>query len=161
MKLIQSKNIKDYKEVLEGLIDDFGYTYWHSILRWCEIIDKKEETYFWQVFLIKVNDEIVGICGLYSLKEGTEELWLGWFGILSEFRNNGLGTEILGKLEKKAKKLNCKTLFVYVDFKGKPLNFYYRNGFRDVSRVEEFIEKNSLTMDEFENPADFVLKKDL
>lgn len=162
IQLIQSINIYDYKPVLEGLIDDFGYTYYHAILSWCEIIQKDQSNKFWEVWLIHFNNKIIGICGLYSLKENNNsELWLGWFGIIPEYRNQKLGSVVLAELENLAKINNCEILYTYVDIEGKPLTFYYRNGFERISTVGEYISSinYSLDLNEFENENDHVLRK--
>jgi GNAT superfamily N-acetyltransferase len=159
----QSRNIHDYRPILEGLVDDFGYTYYHAILSWCKIIDLEGESEFWEVFLIHNNhDEIIGICGLYSMLPGTEELWLGWFGILPKYRNAGVGQRAYESLEAYAICLGATSIRTYVDKAGKPLSFYYRNGFINVGTVGEYLEANTeLSKNDFENMDDFVLVKDL
>ncbi len=157
----QTKNIHNYKNIFEGLIDDFGYSYYHSILSWCEIIERKKSK-FWEVWLIyNAEGIVIGICGLYSLTDNTENLWLGWFGIIKEYRNQGIGEKVLKSLEIKAKEVGCKNIYTYVDAKGLPLKFYYRNGFERVSDVDEFVHYNNLKMEYFESPDDHVLKKNL
>lgn len=163
INIFQSKNIYDYKIILESLIEDFGFIYYHAILSWCGIITESEwknKDKYWQVYLIKYDDEIVGICGLYSLYENrTDELWLGWFGIIPSKRNLKIGEYALGWMKENAKSLGCKSLKSYVDSKGKPLNFYYRNRFKKICLVKEYLDINKeLSLNEFEKEDDIIIE---
>ena len=112
--------------------------------------------------LIKENKKTIGICGLYSLDENSkDELWLGWFGIIKEYRSKGHGSDVLKQLEIKAKEANAHTIYSYVNKKGKPLDFYYRNGFKRVGTVKEYLEKTKFKFDKenFEDLDDHVIKK--
>jgi GNAT superfamily N-acetyltransferase len=163
MRLIHTKSIRKYKNIFEGLVQDFGYIYYSSILYYCGILDKNKDpdqyVGFWKIWLIVVDD-IIGICGLYALKS-TEELWLGWFGIIPEYRYKGLGTKVLARLENKAKKRGAKRLFVYVDKNEKAIPFYKRNGFELVGRVGEYVKYHNISMDDFEDENDMVMVKHL
>jgi len=161
--LDDTRDLKEFKPILEGLVDDFGYTYYHAILTWCGIIhtDREDDVCFWQVWVIKKEGRTVGICGMYSLVPGVETLWLGWFGILPEFRNLKIGEDVLKTMEAYAKKIGCKTIRTYVDEEGKPLSFYFRNGFKKIGIVSEIIEKEGYDPEEFEGLNDHVLEKNL
>ena len=158
--LEQSKNLRSYKPILDGLIDDFGYIYYRAILEWCGFLGKWNGG-FWRVWIIKEGKTVIGICGLYSLIPGTKELWLGWFGIVPGKRNLGRGSIVLKQLEYKAKRLGCEILRTYVDKTGKPIPFYIKNGFKRVCSVGHFCSKNRLDLKEFESPNDHILQKRL
>lgn len=165
MNIYQTKNIKDYKLILEGLIGDWGLIYWHAILIWCNIIDDipENKNKYWQLWVAELDNKNIGICGLFSHKEKyTEELWLGWFGLIPEYRNKNLGDEMLSFLENKARNLGCKTILSYVDKKGKPLNFYYRNGYQKICTVKEYLKENGKHLkNNFEDVNDHVISKKL
>lgn len=166
IKLTQSENIHDFRPVLEGLTDDFGYDHYHAIMAWCGIIDPEmrgPDAAFWRVWLIKdqETDATIGLCGLYALDDSTEELWLGWFGILNEYRNKHLGEQALILMEGVAESQGCKTMWVHVSKKGKPLTFYFRNGFQYVCRVKTFIKWYPDYKEHFDKPMDYILKKQL
>lgn len=60
-----------------------------------ETIEKNED--YEKYFLVYKDDNVIGITGLYSnedLKQ-TNSIWLGWFGVLEKYRNNGYGKRIL------------------------------------------------------------------
>lgn len=156
----QSRDISDYKSILEGLVEDFGYAYYPAILKWCKIIDDPEKTQYWEIYLIKCNKEVIGICGLYSLYDDfIDELWLGWFGVLPEHRNKKIGEKTLNFLKENAKSIGCKKIMSYVDAHGKPLPFYYRNGFKRVSSVKEYLEQHpQLSIKAFGNENDHVIE---
>jgi len=83
----------------------------------------------------------VGISGLYSLKSDPESAWLGWFGILEEYRRNRYGSEALRLFEKRAKDSGYKFCRVYTD--------------RDDNEAAiRFYKSNGYTFEEYENPSD-------
>lgn len=162
IQCFKSKSIHEYKPVLEKLVDDFGYSYYHAILAWCGIIDNSTPDNFWEVWLVQFNGQVIGICGLYATEpHHTKELWLGWFGIVPEHRNKGIGAAVLDFLKKKCKYFHCTTLYSYVDKNGKPLPFYHRNGFSTQGTVADYIaDKPHLLKnfeDHFSDKADFVI----
>jgi GNAT superfamily N-acetyltransferase len=162
VKLTRSKRIKDYKEVLEQLTDDFGYVYYHSILHWCGIIENPPApNIFWQVYLIKYKGKTVGITGLYATKMGTKELWLGWFGIFPAYRNKKIGAAALSQLENLAGSAGCKTILSYVEQAGKALPFYYRNGYKRYGYAKTFIRNNPHHRHHFDNDRDHIIYKNL
>lgn len=161
LSVVQSRYINDYKPILQGLIDDFGFTYYHAILIWCGIIDDDDiPNKYWQVYLIKWDDETIGICGLYSQYEtSTDELWLGWFGIIPQKRNLKIGEHCLNWMKQNAKLIGCKKLMSYVDEDGKPLPFYYRNDFKRVGTVNEYLSTHQeLSIKSFENGNDHIIE---
>lgn len=46
-------------------------------------------------FLIYFGDDLIGITGAYIEDCDSETIWLDWFGILPEYRGNGLGETVL------------------------------------------------------------------
>lgn len=129
----QSKNIHDYKAILAGLQEDFEMEHWPYILTWCGILDNDLEHMgkYWEVWLIEVDEKKVGICGIYSLKRDTTEMWLGWFGVLKPYRRMGIGGVALEFMEIEASKAGCKRLISYISKGTQPLKFYKENGYTE------------------------------
>lgn len=164
VKFKQSRNVSDYSLVLDGLYEEFGNAFCHTILSWCGVMgSSKEDNRYWQVWLLYHGDTPIGICGLYSLNDSTEELWLGWLGIIPEYRNKGVwGLMILNQLKFKARKVGCKRLFSYVEKGGRPLNFYYKHGFKKVGLVKDYLNLHlEVDVDEFEDTDDIIITLDL
>lgn len=99
LSFIQTRNIYDYSDILEPLRKDFDYVFYSTMLCWCKIIpsDNAQGDKLWELWLIKLGDKQIGVCGLYTLQgvETTTELWLGWLGILPELRNQKFGTQVM------------------------------------------------------------------
>lgn len=83
----------------------------------------------------------VGISGLYSLKADPESAWLGWFGILEQYRRNRYGSEALRLFELRAKELGYKYCRVYTD----------RD---DNDSAIDFYKSNGYAFEEYVNPSD-------
>ena len=147
-----------YKILADGLSKDFGAAFKETMRTWCKKVDDGK---YWQVWIVKDdNKKTVGVCGIYSMDFKTNELWLGWLGILPQHRNKGLGKEIMKHLYSHARLLGCKRIYSYVDKKGKPLSFYYREGFKRVGTVKEFLsKKKNIEQDNFENLKDHIIVK--
>ena len=158
--LHKTKNIYDFGPILMPLVPDFTMTFVQTVLEWCKVVPVEDDGKFWKVWLVKKNKKAVGICGLYSLNKKTDELWLGWFGIVPEFRNKGVGVDVMAHLYKQAKKVGCKKMFSYVDKQGAPLSFYGREGFEVIGTVKDYIRSNfNVSKDSFEDIDDFVIMK--
>jgi|WetSurMetagenome_2_1015567.scaffolds.fasta_scaffold70965_4 RimJ/RimL family protein N-acetyltransferase len=151
LSIITSRNINNYEPILVGLKEDFELEFYEDILIWCGVIPNTDPSKFWQVHLIKSDDEVVGICGLYSLYPyNQEELWLGWFGVVPSKRNQGIGQYALDWMKRYADLVGCKRLMSYVGEDGQPLQFYYRNGFKVIGTVRDYLFNHpELTIDDF------------
>lgn len=66
-------------------------------------------------YLIKVDNEIVGITGLYFYFIDLTSGWLGWFGILKEYRRKHYGSDALKMIEDLARSKGFKYLRLYTD----------------------------------------------
>lgn len=168
LSFIQTKNIYDYSLILKPLAQDFSTIFYQTMLEWCNVItsDSVENNKLWEVWLVKLGDSSIGICGLYTLSGAvnTKELWLGWLGLIPEYRNLKLGSQIMEHLYLFAKNVGCEKIFSYVDKEGKPLNFYKKEGFSLVCTVGEYCDKycsGNINEDNFEDKEDYVIMKQL
>lgn len=70
-------------------------------------------------YIAKYNSIPVGITGLYAHGEtDNESVWLGWFGVLPEFRSRGIGKQILIDTIEKAKQYGKKYFRLYTNDNG-------------------------------------------
>ena len=72
---------------------------------------RKEQEYS----IIYVDENPVGITGIYSYNEYPNEAWLGWFGILKKYRHNGYGGFALDKSIELSKEKGYNTFRLYTD----------------------------------------------
>ena len=72
------------------------------------------EDYHVKYFLAKINNDFVGITGLYYYD--SNDAWLAWFGILEEYRNKGLGKILLRTTCELAASMNFKNMRIYTDY---------------------------------------------
>lgn len=67
-------------------------------------------------YLAKVDGNYVGITGIYYYNLDKNSAWIGWYGILKEFRHKGLGKELLKATIDLARLKNFKYLRLYTDY---------------------------------------------
>jgi len=98
--------------------------------------------------IVYLDDNPIGITGLYSYNEYPLDAWLGWFGILNSFRNKGYGRLVLRKTIEMAKDKGYKNIRIYTDeFATKAQHLYESEGFikesydREDDKDEFFIAK--------------------
>lgn len=119
----------------------------------------EDNNQFWKVWLVVYNGEPVGICGLYSLYENyTDELWLGWLGLVPKHRNKKLGNHLLNHVTEQARKAGASTIKSFVDSGGRPLPFYYRYGFKMYGTVKKYLKNNPELADQFDVLNDYVIE---
>ncbi|MBQ9046289.1 MAG: GNAT family N-acetyltransferase [Solobacterium sp.] len=97
-------------------------------------------------YLIYDDEVCVGFIGLYQYPEDNESAWLGWFGILEEYRKHHYGTEALKMFEDLARSKNYKYARLYTDE-------------ADNDAAIAFYEYNGYTSEKYLNPEDPVCYK--
>jgi len=164
----QTRNIYEFGPILKPLVEDFDLVFYQTSLVWCKVIPSThgKTDRLWEVWLVKLGNKPIGICGLYTLNEAkdTNELWLGWLGVIPELRNMGFGKQIMMHLYEKAKDFGCSKILSYVDKGGAPLSFYKREGFTIIGTVSEYCKSNGLKNidgDDFEDGDDYVIMKEI
>ena len=90
-------------------------------------------------YLVKENDEIIGISGIYVEPFETETAWLGWYGVRKEHRKKGYGTKVLEKTIEIAKELGYKHFRLYTDVVNPDAHRLYD---RVMDYSEEYTEPN-------------------
>ena len=72
---------------------------------------RKEQDFY----IVYLEEEAIGVTGIYSYHEYPENAWLGWFGILKRYRNNGYGGIVLDKTIELARKKGYTKFRLYTD----------------------------------------------
>lgn len=82
-------------------------------------------------YLAKEGNRYVGITGIYYYDFDLDSAWLGWFGILQEYRDNGLGKELLNRTIDLAISNNFKYMRLYTDYidNSNAIKLYIKEGF--------------------------------
>ena len=93
----------------------------------------RKDLIFW---LVKVNDFIVGITGIYSYTKYPDDAWLGWFGVIEEERRKGYASYILDWTMQQAQERGYKNLRLYTSI------------ITDIEAVEFYKSKNMI-MEEY------------
>ncbi len=71
---------------------------------------------FLQTFYLAYHKtQPVGIVGLYAYNDAPSDAWLGWFGVLEEYRNNGFGKKMFEFAKSKALQMGFETLRLWTD----------------------------------------------
>lgn len=79
-------------------------------------------------YLVYHEETPVGIIGLYEKKEYPDDVWITWFGVVPQYRNHGIGTQMLLKIIEVAKHYGKKNLRLntYETWNYKAQNIYKR-----------------------------------
>ena len=85
-----------------------------------------------QFFLVYKNEHPVGVTGYYSIPGHPEDIWLDWMGVLPQYRENGIGTQLVqhGFIDKA--KPDVKTLRIWTTLEkdyDKARSLYKKMGF--------------------------------
>ena len=61
------------------------------------------------------NCDAIGVTGLYVYKNFPDDVWVGYYGVISKYRNKGYGTQILIDTEEMARSKMYKHLRLYTN----------------------------------------------
>jgi len=114
--------------VLASLIQRKIFPNYSALKNYQESIDKTTAN---EYFLLFNNQTPIGISGFYINPEYPDSSWLGWFGILPEYRKKSFGSQALDLYEKKAKEKGCLFARIYTDkFNNEnTISFYEHHGY--------------------------------
>lgn len=84
-------------------------------------------------------EEIIGITGLYSTEENSiNRLWLGWFGIVPEYRKKGIGSYILDLTMERAVYVGCKEFCIYTnEVNTQARKLYLKHNFEELGTLQQ------------------------
>lgn len=122
---IDRRNIGDALIIQKTLFPGYDAT-----ANYVEAVDGISGYEYW---ILSVNGVRVGISGIYSLREEPQSAWLGWFGILSQYRKSGLGSEALSLFENEARERGFRFARLYTGRQNNVVakSFYISNGYTE------------------------------
>jgi GNAT superfamily N-acetyltransferase len=92
-------------------------------------LDDKKQHRFLAHYLVKHDDMVIAITGLYSpYKHPKSVVWLSWFAVDKNYRNEGLGSRLFDQTEKIARTWGFKNLYVISTPTALP--FYFKRYFK-------------------------------
>lgn len=97
---------------------------------------RKEMDYY----IVYFENEPIGVTGIYSYHEYPNTAWLGWFGILDNYRKNGYGGIVLDKTIELARKKGYKEFRLYTD--------------EYATSAHKLYESRNLIKEQYDNPGD-------
>ena len=155
VELVDTKQIELFVPILKEI--DFGDRFLLSMLHWCGIGQRSTPLDFWQVFLIRSAERIVGVSGLYRQPGTLKHIcWLGWFALRPMFRRQGFGSAGIHAIADHARSTGCKELWVYTGSSDEIARRFYTNlGFDILGAARDHAAGQ--TMDD----SDIVLKLQL
>lgn len=129
VELVPSREIELFLPILREV--DLGDPFLLSMLHWCGVGKRQKPIGYWQVYLIRVAHEIVGVTGLYQRPGGDPAVyWLGWFGVRPYWRRQGIGAATVKLIVNEVRKRGGRQLWVYTDATAQDaMRFYERLGF--------------------------------
>lgn len=78
-------------------------------------------------YIVYLGDDPIGVTGIYAYHEYPEDAWLGWFGILKQYRKNGYGGFVLDKTIELAEAKGYKKFRLYTDEYAKSAHKLYKS----------------------------------
>ena len=86
----KSQQLADYLPLIAGLSAELGSEFSRSMRNWCKLEPRPYPLLDWDVFLVRHNRCIVGICSHYRQPDDSlQRYWIGWIGVLKEYRRRG------------------------------------------------------------------------
>lgn len=88
-------------------------------------------------YIAYLNEEMVGLCGIYFEPVDLESAWLGWFGVKKAYRRQHLGEKIIAFHEQLARSKGYKYSRLFTDKNDNEvaIAFYKKMGYQE----EEYI----------------------
>lgn len=84
---------------------------------------RKEMDYY----IVYLGSVPIGVTGIYSYHEYPNDAWLGWFGILEEYRKSGFGGKVLDMTIEMARAKGYQNFRLYTDEYAKDAHRLYES----------------------------------
>lgn len=154
LEFIQSKQIKDFKTLIDELPVELGNSFPRSMRNWCGLEPRPYPLTEWQIYLAILNKNIVGICSYYKQQDDPlKRYWIGWIGVLKPWRKKGIGSTMINFIEDKLCKLRATESWVYTDKENinaiefyKSNNYIYKSEFKEIDIRQDGANADSVVM---------------
>src|SRR5208282_4505321 len=155
VELVNTKEIELFLPLMREI--DFRDAFLLSMLHWCGIGQRSTPLEYWQVFLVRSQQEIVGVSGLYRQPAMPSDIcWIGWLAIRPQFRRQGFGTAAIHSLVNTARTINCREIWVYTGSDDHiARSFYTSLDFKVLGPAKECAPGKTMS------PSDVVLRRQL
>ena len=94
-----------------------------------------------KIYVLTLNNRIIGVIG-YSLdKYETNNYWLGWFYVHKKYQGKGYAKRLLDYIARKLKRKGARKIFVDTssdEFYNRALTLYLDNGFRIEATIRDY-----------------------
>ena len=137
LNLIPTKHREDFDEIVGALSAELGPRFAYSLNNWCGIGTRPYPLSVWEMFLAKTDDQVVGICSFYrQIDDRPIRMWVGWIGVLPQFRRQKIGSEMLSRIENMMLLKGARESWVYADEDDKAAQtFYIARGYKRVGTL--------------------------
>jgi ribosomal protein S18 acetylase RimI-like enzyme len=97
-----------------------------------------------RVFVLTVENEILGVIGYSQDEYRISNYWLGWFYVHREYQGKGIGRELLEYILNELQQIGAKTIFVDTSSDAlyrRALAIYLKSGFRIEAVIRNYYGK--------------------
>lgn len=155
-KYTSPKATSDVVNIIRLLEPELGPEFRNSLQSW---VTNKERPYaldVWEIFIAH-DAEIdcdIGVFGYYHHKgDKVGRYWIGWLGVVKEFRRKGLATLMIKAIESELSNLEAKEIWTYTDsYNQAALSLFHKNGmnvwgpFKDTKLPQQGATENSIAL---------------
>ncbi|BAZ08701.1 hypothetical protein NIES4071_05060 [Calothrix sp. NIES-4071] len=116
IQVLQTAEIQHFLPLFKEL-SELDEKFLLSMLRWCGYgRPRKRELSLWNVYVAFYLDKPIGVTGIYcELEEPSSQCWLGWFGIVPNYRRQKLGSYLFNTTCKFAINKGFSSLYIYTN----------------------------------------------
>ncbi len=125
-QVLQTAEIQHFLPLFKELTE-FNERFLLAMLRWCGYGRKRHrELALWNVYVAFHLDKPVGVTGIYCEQEDpSERCWLGWFGIVPNYRRKRVGSHLFNTTCKISRSKGFSSLYIYTEGSDdKAISFY-------------------------------------
>lgn len=101
-------------------------------------ISATKQNRYW--FYENEEGEIIGAGGVERLQDTTGGFFLGWFAVHKNYRRQGLGRNIVKKVEKYVRSLKGRFMTIDTGVDNEANLFYQKIGYKKVGLIPEYFE---------------------